>query len=259
MGNGALDAARIRAGLTVQAQQALAGIQVFPQLDSTNRWALQQAQCGELCLAEQQTAGRGRRGREWQSPSGVNIYFSLRWCFGRVPEHLPMLGLVVGLAVAEALGDAGLQGHGLKWPNDLYHQGRKLGGILLEAVGSLGQVVVGIGLNVNMLPDAGGMIDQPWTSVQALAGIPCDRNLMISRLLNRLLLRLQAFLQLDMVQFQRDWGRWDVLAQQAVRVLAGGQVWEGVASGVDTQGQLQLLRPDGTRLAFSSADVSVRM
>jgi len=92
-----------------------------------------------------------------------------------------------------------------------------------------------------------------------MTGTLHDRNVVISALLNRLVVRLQAFPKLDMVQFQQDWARWDVLAQQPVRVLAGGQVLEGLACGVNAQGQLQLLRPDGVMETFSSADVSVRM
>lgn len=270
-----LDATTIRAQLTASAAEAVRGIHVFPALDSTNRWALQEGQCGEVCLAEQQTAGRGRRGRQWQSPQGVNLYLSLRWCFTAVPEQLPLLSLVTGLAVAEALQDLGLRGHGVKWPNDIVFASplgeenaafggqsplKKLGGILLEAVGSLQQVVIGIGLNVNMLPDsAEAAIDQPWTSLQQIQGKPWERNRVSAAILSRLLSRLQVFSALDMAQFHRDWQRWDVLLDTPVRVLTGGASIAGVAAGVDTQGQLRLELTDGLIKVFSSADVSVRM
>ncbi len=117
----------IRRSLDEASLAALGEIHIFPELDSTNRWALQQGQCGDVCLAEQQTAGRGRRGRQWQSPPGVNLYLSLRWCFAQVPAHLPLLSLVTGLAVAEALEDCAIQGHGLKWPNDVYYAGKEAG------------------------------------------------------------------------------------------------------------------------------------
>lgn len=249
----------IRRQLDGKALTALRGIHLFAELDSTNRWALQSGQCGDVCLAEQQTAGRGRRGRQWQSPPGVNLYLSLRWCFGKVPEHLPMLGLVTGLAVAEALEDCAIAGHGLKWPNDVYYDGMKLGGILLEAVGALDQIVIGIGLNVNMLAEAGMEIDQPWTSLQRVSGKPVVRNHLAAALLNRLLPRLQAFPHLDMAQFQRDWQAWDTLDQREVRVLSGSEVLEGLASGVDNHGQLRIKLNDGSIKNLSSADVSVRM
>jgi BirA family biotin operon repressor/biotin-[acetyl-CoA-carboxylase] ligase len=259
MSSDALDMACIQAGLSPFALQALAGIHLFEQLDSTNRWVLQQGQCAEVCLAEQQTAGRGRRGKVWESPVGVNLYLSLRWCFAKVPACLPVLSLVTGVAVAEALEDCAIQGHGLKWPNDLYHDGKKLGGILLEAVGTLNQVVIGIGLNVNMRPDAGNGIDQPWTSLQAISGGLVARNPLVIAILNRLLVHLQHFPQLDMAQFQSVWRRWDVLEQRPVRVLTGTEILEGLACGVDTQGQLRLKLDDGSIRNFSSADVSVRM
>lgn len=238
---------------------ALHGLHIFPQLDSTNRWVLQEGQCGDVCLAEQQTAGRGRRGRQWLSPPGVNLYLSLRWCFGQTPERLPMLGLVTGLAVAEALADCGLRGHGLKWPNDVYYDGEKLGGILLEAVGALEQIVIGIGLNVNMQVEAGGGIDQPWTSLRMALGGPVARNTLAAALLNRLVPRLQMFSHLDMAQFRQDWQAWDVLGQREVRVVAGSEVLLGLASGVDDRGQLRIKLYDGSIRTLSSADVSVRM
>lgn len=249
----------IRSLLDAASVAALRDIHIFPELDSTNGWALQHAQCGDACLTEHQTAGRGRRGRQWQSPPGVNIYFSLRWCFGQVPEHLPMLGLVTGLAVAEALEDCAIQGHGLKWPNDVYYDGKKLGGILLEAVGTLEQVVIGIGLNVNMLPEAGVTIDQPWTSLQLMTGKTVERNRLVAALLQRLLQRLQAFPRLDMAQFHQDWQRRDVLTGRQVQVLTGSEILEGLASGVNNHGQLLIKTIDGLIKNLSSADVSVRM
>lgn len=259
MSNEVLDEACIRAGLTPFTRQRLAGIHLFAQLDSTNRWVLQHGQCGDVCLAEQQTAGRGRRGRAWQSPAGVNLYLSLRWCFAEVPANLPVLSLVAGVAVAEALADCAIQGHGVKWPNDLFYDGKKLGGILLEAVGTLDQVIIGIGLNINMLAYEGDGIDQPWTSLQAMQGGWVARNPLVVAILNRLMGYLQHFPELDMAQFQQTWQRWDVLAQRSVRVLVGSEMQEGLACGIDSQGQLRLKLSDGSIRNFSSADVSVRM
>ncbi|WML89901.1 biotin--[acetyl-CoA-carboxylase] ligase [Thiothrix lacustris] len=254
-----LQASEIRRQLDSATLLALNDIHVFPELDSTNRWALQQGVCGDVCLAEQQSAGRGRRGRQWQSPSGVNVYLSIRWCFTPVPEHLPLLSLVTGLAVAEALEDCAIHGHGLKWPNDVYYDGKKLGGILLEAVGSLEQVVIGIGLNVNMLPEAGAEIDQPWTSLQQIAGKPVERNVLVSAVLQRLLKRLRGFSRLDMAQFQQDWRQRDVLLGRQVQAFSGTETLQGLASGINNQGQLIINFSDGSIRNLSSADVSVRM
>lgn len=258
MPNLALDAQLIQAQLT-PAIKDLLHIHCLNQVDSTNRWVLQAGECASVCIAEQQTAGRGRRGRNWHSPLGANIYLSLRWCFPHVPAHLSLLSLVTGLAVAEALQRIGIQGHGVKWPNDLYYHNKKLGGILLESVGSLTQVVIGIGLNVNMLPTQGETIDQPWTSLQQIQGRVIERNALIAQILNLLVVDLQAFLQWDMAQFQRHWQQWDVLNKQQVRVLSGDESIEGIAQGIDSQGQLCLRLADGSLRTFSSADISVRM
>jgi BirA family biotin operon repressor/biotin-[acetyl-CoA-carboxylase] ligase len=170
-----------------------------------------------------------------------------------------MLGLGIGLSVAEALAQCGIRQHGVKWPNDIYIQNKKVGGILLEAVGALQQVVVGIGLNVNVQPQHNPLITQPWTSLAAEQGHTLNRNRLIAALLNQLGADFQTFSTLNMAEFQRHWQRWDVLDQQPVRVMAGNEQYEGIACGIDSQGQLRLQRLDGSITTFSSADVSVRM
>lgn len=253
-----LDEAAIRAGLNAASLQALHGIHVFAELDSTNRWALAHGQCGDVCLAELQSAGRGRRGRVWHSPAGSNIYLSLRWCFAGVPAQLSLLSLVTGVAVAEALSDCGIVGHKLKWPNDLYYDGKKFAGILLESVGTLEQVVIGIGINVNMLPSADLAIEQAWTSLQLIAQQPWERNRLIAALLNRLLARLQGFPQMAFTQFQQDWQHWDMLQGQTIQVLEQTNSYHGYACGIDTQGQLIVRLPNGLSKHLTAAEVSVR-
>lgn len=250
---------QIQGLLTPTAANLFPHVQIFKQLPSTNQWLLEHGQCGDVCLTEQQTAGRGRRGRVWDSPTGLNIYLSLKYCFTIIPEHLGMLGLSIGLSVAEALATCGIRQHGLKWPNDIYIQQQKVGGILLEAVGALQQVVVGIGLNVNVQPQHNPLITQPWTSLAAAQGQTLNRNHLIAALLNQLSADFQTFSTLNMAEFQRHWQRWDVLDQQPVRVMAGNEHYEGIACGIDGQGQLRLQRPNGSITTFSSADVSVRM
>ena len=122
-----------------------------------------------VIVAEQQTAGRGRRGRAWVSP-GENLYYSLAITVGGARE-LEGLSLVVGLAVLRALESLGVRDAGLKWPNDLLQGGKKIAGILLELSGDpadLCHVVIGIGINVNMktVTDIG----QPWTSLREALG-----------------------------------------------------------------------------------------
>jgi len=167
-----LDAARIRAALPTAAQQRLRSVEVLARTDSTNQRLLEadSAADPQALFAELQTAGRGRRGREWRSPFGANLYLSLGWSFPAWPPQLSALSLAVGVACARALRKAGLHQVMLKWPNDLRVGDDKLGGILIEQRGEAGgvcRVVVGIGINVAMSAEQAGVLGQPWTSLQA--------------------------------------------------------------------------------------------
>ncbi len=263
----------IQAGLSKASAEALTNLTVLEQVGSTNAWLLQLARDefhAHAVLAEQQTAGRGRRGRAWQSPAGCNIYLSLGWIFNAAVRDLSCLPLVVGVAVVRALELLGIQGAGLKWPNDILANGRKLGGILLESRPSGGgksAVVMGIGLNVAMPPDAAAAqgIDQPWTSVAELPGASPDaglRDRLAGALLDRLLDALQAFETSGFAPFETDWQRFDLLFNQPVRVTAAEGEILGCATGIDAQGNLLVSEalPSGEQQAhcFNSGEVSVR-
>lgn len=256
-----LTEAPIRATLTAGANAAFNTIHIFPELPSTNDWLLKNGDCGEVCLAEQQTAGRGRRGRIWQSPAQQNIYLSLRWCYPEVPPYYGSLSLVVGLAVARALKRLGISGHGLKWPNDVYWRGKKLGGILLQTASPLQQVVIGIGLNVNMqqaVTAEAAEIDQPWCSLRDVVGEPLERNQLVALLLNELQPALSGFPTLAREQLIADWLEWDILAGKPVTVLQADEQFFGRAAGINTDGNLLLEGEQGEQQVFSAADVSVR-
>lgn len=232
---------------------------VLPEVDSTNRWLLDAGKCGDVCLAERQLAGRGRRGRTWQSPDAGNIYLSVRWCFDALPQQIGWLSLMVGVAVAEALSEYGLQGHQLKWPNDVLVDGRKLGGILLQSVGKPEQVVVGIGLNVMPLPSViQKAVEQPWCCLNDVLGHPVDRHELLVLLLRHVFMQLQVFSSQEVTDLYKKWQVWDGLYERSVRVQQANSTLDGVAYGLDEQGQLQVRCADGTIQVFSSADVSVR-
>src|SRR5690606_37620720 len=152
----------------------LRGLEVLFSVDTTNAWLLQQVRqqrrwledngCA-VCLAERQTAGRGRRGRAWVSPFGSNLYFTMAQNFQGGALALEGLRLVVGVSVVEALAGLGIKGLGLKWPNDVFCQGSKVAGILLEMNGDVSgecQVVIGIGLNIRCEPSAMADVGQAW-------------------------------------------------------------------------------------------------
>jgi BirA family biotin operon repressor/biotin-[acetyl-CoA-carboxylase] ligase len=239
-------------------------IHLFDTLDSTNLWLKKNGQCADICIAEQQTAGRGRRGNQWLSPKAENIYLSLSWCFKTLPTHLPLLSLVISLSVVNALQKIGLSDHGVKWPNDIYWQGRKMGGILIESVASSARqkaglsVVIGIGLNINMPESVGEQIDQPWISLAKILGKQVDRNQLLALLLEQLILDLQDFEQLNLAEFNKQWQRWDVLHQQAVRILRQHEELAGIVQGLDTQGRIGIQLESGILQYFSSAEIRLK-
>lgn len=253
-----LENEQITAYLAQDVQPLLTDMHIFSELPSTNEWLLQHGDCGAACLAEQQTAGRGRRGRVWQSPAQQNIYLSVRWCYPRVPRHYGSLSLVVGLAVARALDRLGLAGHGLKWPNDIYWQDKKLGGILLQTASPLQQVVVGIGLNVNMQSAAAVGIDQPWCSLRDISGEAIERNQLVALLLNELLPALAGFPELPRAQLMTEWQGRDILWGKQVSVHQNDTTLAGLALGINAEGNLLVELETGEQQVFSAADVSVR-
>lgn len=257
-----LDAGDISADLTPAVRARLRGIDVHWQVDSTNAEMLRAGDTSpRVCLAEAQSAGRGRRGRSWQSPLGGNLYFSLRWPFEQGMGTLAGLSLVVGVATVAALADCDIAGVGLKWPNDVIARERKLAGILVELGGEfLGpcHAVIGIGINLRLADAALALIDQPAIDVATLAGATPSRNRLAACLIERLVGSLDRFRVDGFAPFREDFARSDLLEGRTIRVLAGGATREGVAAGVDERGAL-VVRIGNALVHLDSAEVSVRV
>jgi BirA family biotin operon repressor/biotin-[acetyl-CoA-carboxylase] ligase len=257
-----LDARAIRARIDPALRRRLGGLDVRWQVDSTSSALLRAAAEGApdlcVCLAETQSAGRGRRGRSWVSPLGGNGYVSLLKRFESGMGALAGLSLVAGVVVIEALHDCGAAGLGLKWPNDVQVGGRKLAGILVELGGEfLGPCFAVIGIGINLHSSQDSAIDQPVAAlVQVCAALP-SRNALIARLLSGLLHALDEFETAGFAPFAARFARHDILAGRALRVHTAAGVHDGIGAGVDERGAL-LVR-HGTRVAtYDSADVSVR-
>lgn len=260
-----LDEDKVRSGLDAAAAGLLTRLQILESVDSTNaeviRQIEQQAGAGLVCTAEQQTAGRGRRGRQWVSPFAGNLYLSLLWEFSQGAAALEGLSLAVGVAVADALDKCGVPAVQLKWPNDVLHGDAKLGGVLLEMTGDAAgacQVVVGIGLNVSMPGASASVIDQAWTDLDAIApdGHP-GRNALLAALLNELLPLLARFEQQGFSHWQQRWQALDAYRDRAVVLDTGGQQLAGIARGVDARGALQLETASG-RQSLYGGEISLR-
>ncbi len=259
-----LSADAIRAALPAAAQAAIAAIEIHHELDSTNSALLARARqlpSGTACLAESQREGRGRQGRSWVSPCARNLYLSLLWRFTSGPEALAGLSLATGLAVLDALHDAGVREAGIKWPNDILWREAKLAGVLIELSGESGgsaAVVIGIGINVDMPRAlAGERIDQPWTDLRAVLGEPPSRNRLAAAVLARLVAMLERFAREGFAPWLDSWRAHDLLAGRAVGVRSGDGVVTGIARGVDAVGAL-LVDQGGVLRRCHAGEVQVR-
>jgi BirA family transcriptional regulator, biotin operon repressor / biotin---[acetyl-CoA-carboxylase] ligase len=269
-----LDAARMRAHACEQGRRLPDELEVHFLIDSTNDhlYAAPPPAPGaaRVAFAELQSAGRGRRGRRWIAPFGSGLTFSISWTFAETPADLPALGLALGVAIAKVLSGLGAQRLSLKWPNDLLHDGRKLGGLLTQLrqeSGGAATVVAGLGLNL-ALPDAArnaieavNSSDHPALAVADLAGatpqgVP-SRNLIASRLVLGFEDALREFATVGFTGFAQEWAALDALRGAPVRVHQGSERFEGTARGTDRDGAL-LVESAGRVLRVFSGDVSVR-
>lgn len=260
-----LDADQVLAALEARASALIGPLEILDSIDSTNTEVMRRAEqgcpSGLVCAAEQQTAGRGRRGRDWVSPYASNLYLSLLWEFSRGAAALEGLSLAVGVAVARALGACDVPPVQLKWPNDVLHDGAKLGGILLEMNGDADgvcQVVIGVGLNVVMPAAAASAIDQAWTDIHTITGgRHPGRNRLLGALLNELLPLAASFEQEGFSRWRDDWLSLDAFAGAPVVMDTGIAQMAGVARGVDARGALQLETTAGVQSVYGG-EISLR-
>jgi BirA family biotin operon repressor/biotin-[acetyl-CoA-carboxylase] ligase len=232
---------------------------------STNEDALARVRGGDrgpfAVLAEHQQGGRGRRGRSWVSPLGRNIYLSLAWPFDTGASGLEGLSLATGIAVAEALSEFGLDGRvQLKWPNDIWVSGRKVGGILTELAGDMDSAcvaIIGVGINGSLPDRLGEDIDQPWTDLARETGQAVPRNALTASLLARLATTCETFAEQGFSAFHSCWATYDALAGQAVTLSSGASTCRGTCEGVSDRGALLLATEDGVR-AFHGGEASLR-
>lgn len=259
-----LEETAIRRELSQTALSALADIEIHDELDSTNTRLMGLAAAnssGAVCLAEFQTAGRGRVGRVWLSPFGGNICLSMLWWF-EDQTAFSGLSLAVGVAIARALHSAGVDGVGLKWPNDILWQGRKLGGILLEVSGEAHgryAVVIGIGLNIHLPSAKAGSIDQAWVDLDHItASSPPSRNRLIALLLNELFQILPAYHQRGLRAYIGEWRQWHCQTGHKAILHWGDKPIRGVIAGVTDEGLLLLDCEEGGLGKFASGDLRLR-
>lgn len=258
-----LDADTIRKALCAEADASLNTLEVAWTLESTNATLLKRVTPPvgvDVLLAERQTGGRGRRGRQWASPLAAHLYMSLSREFAGGLTRLAGLSLAMGVAAAEGLRQLGFSGVGLKWPNDLVVDGHKLGGLLIEGGGEIAgtaRAVIGIGVNVHMPPAFAAGIGQPWVDLDTLAGRPFSRNQVVASLLASMLPALDLFAAEGLAPFLHRFSALDVLAGREINVEEAGTHYRGVACGLAEDGGLRVTI-DGMERVFHAGEVSVR-
>lgn len=259
-----LDRQAIMACMGSAARKDLADILLFDQIDSTNGYLLNgDFPSGTVCLAETQSSGRGRRGRDWHSPYGRNLYFSIVWQFHQGVATLEGLSLAVGVVLAETVTSLGVGDVRLKWPNDLLREGCKLGGVLIEVGGDLSgecRAVIGVGLNVRMSDgfsrkDA-AHISQPWTDLKA-GGFEGTRNMLCGHILDRLLPAFHAYPEQRFGAFRARWESFSAFQNKQVQLVIPGTSITGKLLGIDDQGAVHLL-VEGCERVFRGGEISLR-
>jgi BirA family biotin operon repressor/biotin-[acetyl-CoA-carboxylase] ligase len=254
-----LDESQIRSCIS----QRLDILELLLDVDSTNTYLFNRASdhMGKryAVMAEKQNHGRGRRGRQWVSPFGRNIYLSLLVSFSGGMSALEGLSLTTAIAVERALRRLNIDGVGLKWPNDIYAEGRKLAGILLEVTGEYNshcQVVIGIGLNLSMSESEAKDIDQPWVDLRSL-NPNLSRNEVAGVLLDELLTCIDTFQKEGFAPLQEYWSERDIYHESEVSVVSPSQEITGVVKGVNRKGELLLKTSRGMEV-ISAGELSVR-
>ncbi|MEC5399268.1 biotin--[acetyl-CoA-carboxylase] ligase [Uliginosibacterium sp. H1] len=227
---------------------------------STNTELLSRAQAGAgsgtVVVAATQSAGRGRRGRTWVSTPGDSLTFSLLWRFDDA-RALAGLSLGIGIAIARALTSLGVADVWLKWPNDIWLAGRKLGGVLVESslTGERAAVVIGIGLNLRRSA-ALDAVDQPVAALDD-AGSPPSREVLLAVLLSQLALVLDLFERHGFAPFHEEWQDLHALQERPVRLVDDERVLRGICRGVDEHGAL-LLDTEAGMLRLLGGELSLR-
>jgi BirA family biotin operon repressor/biotin-[acetyl-CoA-carboxylase] ligase len=249
-------------------------IDFFPIIDSTNNYLINLPIAVDqyhICLAEQQTSGRGRntinQKKSWHSPFGNNIYCSIAWHYQSCQNALLGLSLVAGITLAEILTELGCLGVQLKWPNDILINNKKVAGILTEIYGEPNggcKLVIGFGLNVfnnyndQYLDDMNVNINRPWTNI--VSGLTCkslmQRNNIITSLISKFIVNYQLFIMQGLDSFLARWHRYDLLLNKSINIDIAGQIKQGVYCGIDRSGAL-LVKIDGVQQVFHSGEVSI--
>ena len=233
---------------------------IFDEIDSTNEYLLREYKhlaAGSVCAAEHQTAGRGRRGRSWYSGKNQNLCFSLLWRYSADEvQQVSALSLMVALVLAESFTELGISDIQIKWPNDVYYQGKKLGGILIESRFENNDyyLVIGIGLNLSMDQVDLNVVNQPYADLSAYH---LERNQLLQKIVPQLQKNLKIYPLVGFENYVERWQSYDLFYGKPVKLLAGDTEIHGISKGINDKGEL-LLEQAGKINAYAIGEMSLR-
>lgn len=286
-----LDRRRILRYLAGDAAGVRDRLTILEEVDSTNRYLLERAAEGQkdtrglsaalhggrfqrpasrdtgaslhgaVCLAESQPQGRGRRGRAWIATPYSNLMLSMGWRFASGPSLAAGLSLAAGVALVRALEEYGVTGVGLKWPNDVLWEGRKLAGLLVDVQGEAAGpslIVLGAGVNAHIGGRDAARIDQPWVDLRAIRGETIDRNRLAALVIRHFTRMFETFAEKGFAAFHAEWQRHHLYHGRRVRLVSGGREGAGLVEGVDGNGALLIRDARGRTQAYHSGEISLR-
>ena len=256
-----LSLAAIEAAIDPATRLKIDDIIIHQSVASTNDVLWQRFSEGQnspaICLSESQTAGRGRRGDRWHSPSVGNLYLSIFWPF---PAETVSEGLsiAVGISLIETLKTEGINDLQLKWPNDVLYKRQKLAGILVESrFGKNQNTVVGIGLNFKLPTATKNKIHQPTTSLQQLCTkTPC-RSRLAGKIIQNMITTLELVQRRGLIDFIPQWPQYDALANHPVTLISDKYSLNVIARGINERGELRY-EHENTLHTLSNSHVSIR-
>ena len=229
----------------------------FDSIESTNLFLTNRPFSNkvQLCLAREQTQGKGQYGRNWESQRDGSILFSIRRNF---PQecNLNGLSLVVGLAIVKVIEQECLvEGFKIKWPNDIYFESKKLAGVLLENQTQLENQSVVIGVGINYFIDQSMIFEIPWTDLSKITKKLPDIELLTAEIINNILVMSEHFSVFGFDDFRSDWNRYDMLQGKKVKCTDLKDSFEGEVLGVSSKGALKIFTKNGVKELYSSRHI----
>ena len=229
----------------------------FDSIESTNLFLTNRPFSNkvQLCLAREQTQGKGQYGRNWESQRDGSILFSIRRNF---PQecNLNGLSLVVGLAIVKVIEQECLvEGFKIKWPNDIYFESKKLAGVLLENQTQLENQSVVIGVGINYFIDQNMIFEIPWTDLSKITKKLPDIELLTAEIINNILVMSEHFSVFGFDDFRSDWNRYDMLQGKKVKCTDLKDSFEGEVLGVSSKGALKIFTKNGVKELYSSRHI----